>query len=94
MVVAILVYASLIYFLVMEIDNQADDLTITIGLFLTALGIIFFTGDYLGIQSFLPITRRPRVFAKVIGIFLYDFLIFLAGLLLSSVLCELVSLLG
>lgn len=94
MAVATLVYALMIAFLGTEIVNQVDDSIITIGLFLTAFGIIFFTGDYLGIQSFLPITRSPRVFAKVIGIFLYDFLIFLAGLALTCVLYELASLLG
>ncbi|MCD7841218.1 MAG: hypothetical protein LUG56_01985 [Lachnospiraceae bacterium] len=94
MIVAALVYASMLFLMGAEIVYRMDDLMTTIPLFLAALGIIFFTGDYLGIQSFLPLTRRPRIFAKVIGIFLYDFLILLAALALSCAWYALASWVG
>lgn len=45
---------------------------------------IFFSGNYLGVQRFLPLTRSRNKLAQLIGILIYDFLIMVLVLLLGA----------
>ncbi len=47
-----------------------------IGFVLMSLAVIFLTCDYCNIQSFLPLTKSPSLLKRVLGILLYDFIIF------------------
>lgn len=52
-------------------------------------GIIFFSGNYLGVHSKFPLTRSKNIFLKLCGIILIDTLIFVVGLLLLDILVTL-----
>ncbi|MCC8067836.1 MAG: protein kinase [Clostridiales bacterium] len=80
------VYAFLLFTVCMEAIYQADDPLIFGGVLCAFLADIFFTADYLGIQSFFPLTKSQNKTVRVLGILLYDILILTAAIVIICVL--------
>ena len=83
-------YLFLFYFgatLVVENATAASLLTNRIFFTIAALGVVFFSGNYLDIHKHLPLTRSSQKVVRFLGIFLYDTIIF-SGIVLILVILE------
>ncbi|MCC8049293.1 MAG: serine/threonine protein kinase [Clostridiales bacterium] len=85
MIIALLGYLLLFYCgldLTVETDSFAEVVLNRFAFCLSGLGIIFFSCNYLDVQSHLPLTRSPNRLIRTFGIILYDAVIFLGIVLL------------
>ncbi len=90
MVIAVLGYALLLFAgMCMEVESATPlVLALNRGAFLLmGLAVVFFSADYCGIHTHLPLARSKCVVVRFLGILLYD-LILVLGLLIILILVE------
>ena len=83
-------YIFLIYLgstLIIENATPASLLANRIFFTIAALGVVFFSSNYLGVHSHLPLTRSNNKIVRLLGIVLYDTIIF-SGMVLILVIFE------
>ena len=83
-------YIFLIYLgstLIIENATPASLLANRIFFTIAALGVVFFSSNYLGVHSHLPLTRSNNKIVRLLGIVLYDTIIF-SGMVLILVILE------
>lgn len=83
-------YLFLFYFgatLVVENATAASLLANRIFFTIAALGVVFFSGNYLSVHKHLPLTRSSNKIVRLLGIVLYDTIIF-SGIVLILVILE------
>ncbi|MCD7715998.1 MAG: hypothetical protein LUI39_06065 [Lachnospiraceae bacterium] len=85
MIIAFLGYLLLFYCgldLTVETGSFAEVILNRLAFCLSGLGIIFFSCNYLNVQSHLPLTRSLNWLIRIFGIILYDMVIFLGTVFL------------
>lgn len=83
-------YLFLFYFgatLIVENATAASLLANRIFFTIAALGVVFFSGNYLDVHRHLPLTRNNNKVVRLLGIVLYDTIIF-SGMVLILVILE------